>query len=105
MREFLEIMLRRDGYDVESAESGAIALEKIEKLSTQDTLRAIRHELLLEVGARLKDHRDRKLLEWLGESWDESCLDFHALRNSVKTAAIPRPPNTTQPIEARASEA
>ena len=28
MREFLEIMLRRDGYDVESAESGAIALEK-----------------------------------------------------------------------------
>jgi two-component system response regulator PilR (NtrC family) len=31
MREFLEIMLRRDGYDVESAESGAIALEKIEK--------------------------------------------------------------------------
>jgi two-component system response regulator PilR (NtrC family) len=31
MREFLEIMLRRDGYDVEAAESGAMALEKIEK--------------------------------------------------------------------------
>jgi two-component system response regulator PilR (NtrC family) len=31
MREFLEIMLRRDGYDVEAAESGAMALVKIEK--------------------------------------------------------------------------
>ena len=31
MREFLEIMLRRDGYEVEIAESGPKALEKIEK--------------------------------------------------------------------------
>ena len=31
MREFLEIMLRRDGYEVETAESGVIAIEKIEK--------------------------------------------------------------------------
>jgi two-component system response regulator PilR (NtrC family) len=31
MREFLEIMLRRDGYEVETAESGTMALQKIEK--------------------------------------------------------------------------
>jgi len=31
MREFLEIMLRSDGYEVETAESGAVAIEKIEK--------------------------------------------------------------------------
>ena len=35
MREFLEIMLRRDGYDVEAAESGAMALEKIEYIAKQ----------------------------------------------------------------------
>lgn len=28
------------------------------------------------------------LLEWLGESWDERCLAFHELRNSVKTASV-----------------
>ena len=31
MREFLEIMLRRDGYEVETAETGGAALEKIER--------------------------------------------------------------------------
>ena len=28
------------------------------------------------------------LLSWLGESWDERCLAFHQLKNSVKTASV-----------------
>lgn len=28
------------------------------------------------------------LLEWLGESWDEQCLAFHEMKNSVKTASV-----------------
>ncbi len=28
------------------------------------------------------------LLEWLGEDWDERCLAFHELKNSVKTASV-----------------
>jgi len=28
------------------------------------------------------------ILEDLGESWDESCLSFHQLRNSVQTASV-----------------
>ena len=40
MREFLEIMLRRDGYDVETAEGGTMALEKIEKRFFDAILRA-----------------------------------------------------------------
>ena len=28
------------------------------------------------------------LLHWLGETWDERCLSFHELRNSVKTASV-----------------
>ena len=28
------------------------------------------------------------LLNWLGETWDEQCLSFHKLRNSVKTASV-----------------
>jgi hypothetical protein len=27
-------------------------------------------------------------LNWLGEDWDERCLSFHELRNSVKTASV-----------------
>ena len=29
-----------------------------------------------------------KLLHWLGEDWDESCLDFNKLRNTVQTASV-----------------
>jgi tetratricopeptide (TPR) repeat protein len=29
-----------------------------------------------------------KLLNWLGEDWDERCLAFHELTNSVKTASV-----------------
>lgn len=29
-----------------------------------------------------------KLLSFLGESWDERCLNFHELRNSVRTASV-----------------
>ena len=29
-----------------------------------------------------------ELLEWLGEDWDERCLAFHELRNSVRTASV-----------------
>ncbi len=29
-----------------------------------------------------------ELLEWLGEEWDECCLAFHELRNSVRTASV-----------------
>jgi len=29
-----------------------------------------------------------ELLEWLGESWDERCLQFHELQNEVKTASV-----------------
>lgn len=28
------------------------------------------------------------LLDWLGESWDEQCLSFHEMKNSVKTASV-----------------
>ncbi|MGB5630351.1 MAG: sulfotransferase, partial [Woeseiaceae bacterium] len=28
------------------------------------------------------------LLTWLGESWDERCLAFHKMKNSVKTASV-----------------
>lgn len=28
------------------------------------------------------------VLHWLGEDWDEQCLSFHALKNSVKTASV-----------------
>jgi len=28
------------------------------------------------------------LLGWLGEDWDERCLSFHELKNSVKTASV-----------------
>ena len=28
------------------------------------------------------------LLQWLGEPWEESCLSFHELRNSVRTASV-----------------
>lgn len=28
------------------------------------------------------------LLDWLGESWEDSCLSFHELRNSVRTASV-----------------
>lgn len=28
------------------------------------------------------------LLGWLGESWDEQCLSFHEMKNSVKTASV-----------------
>jgi tetratricopeptide (TPR) repeat protein len=28
------------------------------------------------------------VLDWLGEDWDERCLSFHTLRNSVKTASV-----------------
>jgi tetratricopeptide (TPR) repeat protein len=28
------------------------------------------------------------LLDWLGEDWDERCLSFHELKNSVKTASV-----------------
>lgn len=28
------------------------------------------------------------LLDWLGEGWDDQCLSFHALKNSVKTASV-----------------
>lgn len=28
------------------------------------------------------------LLHWLGEAWDERCLAFHKLKNSVKTASV-----------------
>ncbi len=29
-----------------------------------------------------------ELLAWLGESWDERCLSFHQLKNSVRTASV-----------------
>jgi tetratricopeptide (TPR) repeat protein len=28
------------------------------------------------------------LLNWLGETWDDRCLSFHELKNSVKTASV-----------------
>ncbi|MFZ9995166.1 MAG: hypothetical protein ACO3OV_10730, partial [Steroidobacteraceae bacterium] len=28
------------------------------------------------------------VLEALGERWDERCLDFHELRNAVRTASV-----------------
>tara|TARA_R110002096_G_scaffold154_19_gene861 strand:+ start:762 stop:2435 length:1674 start_codon:yes stop_codon:yes gene_type:complete len=28
------------------------------------------------------------LLQWLGESWEDSCLSFHELKNSVRTASV-----------------
>ncbi|MBT8092367.1 MAG: sulfotransferase, partial [Gammaproteobacteria bacterium] len=47
-------------------------------------LRRVRYEDLVQ-------HPERTmtgLLEWLGESWDERCLAFHELKNSVKTASV-----------------
>jgi tetratricopeptide (TPR) repeat protein len=47
-------------------------------------LKRVRYEdLVLEPQGTVTE-----LLEWLGESWDESCLAFHELRNSVKTASV-----------------
>jgi tetratricopeptide (TPR) repeat protein len=28
------------------------------------------------------------MLDWLGESWDEQCLSFHEMKNSVRTASV-----------------
>ena len=47
-------------------------------------LRRVRYEdLVLHPQRTVTD-----LLEWMGESWDERCLSFHQMRNSVKTASV-----------------
>ena len=47
-------------------------------------LRRVRYEdLILEPRRTITE-----VLHWLGEEWDESCLAFHKLRNSVKTASV-----------------
>lgn len=47
-------------------------------------LRRVRYEdLILEPRQTMTE-----LLHWLGEDWNEDCLSFHELRNSVKTASV-----------------
>lgn len=48
-----------------------------------DLMRVRYEDLVLEPQETVTE-----LLEWLGESWDESCLSFHELRNNVKTASV-----------------
>ena len=47
-------------------------------------LRRIRYEDLVTEPERTMTG----LLEWLGETWDESCLSFHQATNSVQTASV-----------------
>lgn len=47
-------------------------------------LRRVRYEdLVRQPRETLSD-----LLDWLGEGWDERCLEFHALQNRVSTASV-----------------
>ena len=48
-----------------------------------DLIRVHYEDLVLQPQRTVTD-----LLDWLGEDWDERCLAFHELRNSVKTASV-----------------
>lgn len=48
-----------------------------------DLIRVRYEDLVLQPQATVTN-----LLDWLGESWDEQCLSFHKLKNSVKTASV-----------------
>lgn len=49
-----------------------------------DDLKRVRYEDLVQE----PQYTVTDLLEWMGESWDERCLSFHQMRNSVKTASV-----------------
>jgi len=48
-----------------------------------DLMRVRYEDLVLQPQRTVSD-----LLDWLGENWDERCLSFHELKNSVKTASV-----------------
>jgi len=54
-----------------------------EKVLGSDLMRVRYEDLVLTPEATMT-----RLLDWLGEDWDEGCLSFHELRNSVKTASV-----------------
>jgi len=49
-----------------------------------DRVRKVSYEALVE----RPESTLRELFDWLDEDWDPACLDFHALKNSVRTASV-----------------
>jgi len=54
-----------------------------ESVLGSDLMRVRYEDLVLKPQSTVTD-----LLQWLGETWDERCLSFHELKNSVKTASV-----------------
>jgi len=54
-----------------------------EALLGSDLIRVRYEDLVLQPQRTVTD-----LLDWLGENWDERCLSFHELKNSVRTASV-----------------